>query len=100
MAALRKDRFLAVVVDCDTAEVDVLEVILNIRDLDERLRVFVLSDSEIELGGPRARPYVSVVKRDQLLHELTPTPVHVSEAGRGEDADGQKLKPESDGGNR
>ena len=79
IAALRKTRFLAVVVDDATADVDVLELILNIRDMDPRIRIFVLPGKNHKLGRLEMRRHVSVVNRKELLHKLTPTVVPVTE---------------------
>ena len=47
---LRHRRFSAVLVDRDNEDVDVLEFILNVRDLDDRVPVFVIAQSQPE--GP------------------------------------------------
>lgn len=95
--ALRRDSFMAAVIDCESAEVDVLEVILNIRDLDERLRIFVLSEHGVDLGGLRAREYVSVVDRAKLIHKLTPTLISVDEDKGEEGASSKDGKATSTG---
>ena len=70
IGALRRNQFLAVVVDHSTAMVDVMELILNLWDLDENLRIFVLSDQHLEFEGLQAQQCVSVVTLHRLLGEL------------------------------
>ena len=72
IAALRKERFLAVVIDREATGVDPLESILNIRDVDERIRIFVLVEESEKADRIPYREFVSVVHRTELIRKLTP----------------------------
>jgi len=79
ITALRKDNFLAVVVDRKTSSVDPLELILNVRDVDERTRIFVVSEEREAVSEILPQPYVSVVSKQELARKLAPTVVPVEE---------------------
>lgn len=81
--ALRRDTYRAVVIDSVTTGADLLELILNIRDVAEKLRIFLYTGGRRDLSHLAAPPRVSVVDRKQLLHKLTPSIVELSEARRG-----------------
>jgi hypothetical protein len=79
ITALRKDNFLAVVVDRKTSSVDPLELILNVRDVDERTRIFVVSEEREAVSEMLPQPYVSLVSKQELARKLAPTVVPVEE---------------------
>jgi hypothetical protein len=81
IAALRKEQFHAVVINPRCANVDALELILNVRDVDDGVRVFVISDEKLDLSGLQGRRRVSVVSRDELIRKLTPTVVEIGDPG-------------------
>jgi hypothetical protein len=80
IAALRKEQFLAVVVDHQATEVDPLEITLNIRDVNERVRVFVLAEDDEEPDESQYPEFVSVVQLRELVRKLTPTTVPMPKA--------------------
>jgi hypothetical protein len=82
IAALRKEPFLAVVVDHRATEIDPLESTLNIRDVDERVRVFVLTEDDEEADESQYPDFVSVVHLSELVRKLTPTTVSLPKAAR------------------
>ena len=47
IAALRRGRFRAIVVDCEHTAVDVLEFVLNVRDVDADVPIHVLNGGEL-----------------------------------------------------
>lgn len=49
MEKLRHDRFAAVLIDRDDADADVLEFILNVRDVDEHVPIVVVGETSDEL---------------------------------------------------
>jgi hypothetical protein len=59
-----------------------LEIILNIRDVDERMRVFVLTEDDEETDESQYPEFVSVVHLSELVHKLTPTTVSLPKATR------------------
>jgi hypothetical protein len=79
---LRKERFLALIVDGDTAEIDILELVLNVRDVDPGVRIYLLPGRRSDLAWAGNQPRVSVVDREELKRKLTPTPVQLDEARR------------------
>jgi hypothetical protein len=88
--SLHKERFFAVVIHVATTRVDVLELILNIRDVDEAIRIFVLSEARTPPDELSGRGDVSFVNRKELVHKLTPTSVPVAEARRSARTGGRK----------
>lgn len=84
LATLRKERFLAVVIDQRGTKADPLEIILNIRDVDERVRVFVLAEDGKKTAPDQLPDFVSVVDQAELVRKLTPTAVPIP-PGAGEE---------------
>ncbi|MBN1557838.1 MAG: hypothetical protein JW951_06795 [Lentisphaerae bacterium] len=70
IAALHNAHFDAVLVDPETAGVDVLECVLNIRDVNGSIPIFVLSERRDGLADIASRAHVSVVNRAELMRQL------------------------------
>ena len=70
LAALRRGRFGAVVVDHATATVDVLELVLNIRDIDESLRVLVIAGGGVDVNDLPDRRQMAVVRPAGLVRQV------------------------------
>jgi len=68
--SLHRDQFVAIVVDESTARVDVLELVLNIRDLDDRLPTFLVATAPSSAPPAGTPPDVRVVCREDLPHKL------------------------------
>lgn len=68
--ALHRGSFEGIVVDCRTTDVDVLEFVLNIRDVDARIRIFVSSDDDADMVGLVNQSGVIAVDREKLAEEL------------------------------
>lgn len=71
IAALRRGRYAAAMVDCRYTAVDVLEFVLNVRDVDDDLPVLVLNGSELNpsiLDALRARGAHVVEPTDLMEH--------------------------------
>jgi hypothetical protein len=85
MKKLRGGNYGIVVVDYAHAPTDVLEFLLNVRDVAEEARVFVVGSDpaaiEKELGNKT--PWVSFVDPEVLRHKLTPTVLNVECATTG-----------------
>ena len=56
---LRSERFAAVLVDGDSTDVDVLEFVLNVRDINEHVPVVVVGRSLDESGEEVLRDYLA-----------------------------------------
>lgn len=77
LAEMRKQKFVAVVVDYPHIEDDLLEFVLNVRDIDESMRVFVVTD-DVEAAQealPLSRGNLAFVTMPELVHKLTPARV-------------------------
>jgi len=74
--ALRHDSFAAVVLDRDHVEVDVLEFILNVRDIDKRTPVVVMSrephgrDGEVLLARADTLLLNTCGSREELASQI------------------------------
>jgi DNA-binding NtrC family response regulator len=71
LTALRKDVYAALIIDMDAAQVDPLEAVLNVRDYDAALPVFLVAEQPA-VPGPalQAVPGVAVVRTDALAQSL------------------------------
>jgi len=74
LAAMRKQKFFAVVVDYPHIEDDLLEFVLNVRDIDESMRVFVVTDdvAAAQKALPLSPDNLAFVTMRELVHKLTP----------------------------
>lgn len=68
-------RFAMVIVDAAGTDIDLLELVLNINDIDDRMRVFVLADARASAAPVAGHPQVHVVNREELVRKLSPTRV-------------------------
>jgi len=68
--SLHRDRFVAIVVDEATARVDVLELVLNIRDLDDRLPTFLVAAAASAAPPAGTPPDVRIVTFEDLPRKL------------------------------
>lgn len=77
MKQLQRNKYATVVIDYAHVRTDILEFLLNLREVTEDVRVFVvgtdMSEDEILLG--QDVPWVSFVDEDVLRRKLTPTRV-------------------------
>ena len=76
IAKLRREGFAAIVVDRDHADVDVLEFVLNVRDMDQETPVIVVGSSPDDeshqalMSQPRTLLLGKLENPDELLEEL------------------------------
>lgn len=77
LVEMRKQKFFAVVVDYQHIEDDLLEFVLNVRDIDESMRVFVVTDDvkTAQEALPLSPDNLAFVTMCELVHKLTPTRV-------------------------
>ena len=72
---LRTDKFAAIAVDIQHTSADLLEFILNVRDINEKIRVFVVSKMPKQIASriPQAFPNVFFATTKELGHKLKPS---------------------------
>ena len=77
LAEMRKQTFVALVVDYPHIEDDLLEFVLNVSDIDESMRIFVVTD-DVEAAQealPLSPDNLAFVTMPELVHKLTPARV-------------------------